>query len=122
MANPTAETTELLQHMIRNACVNEGTPQSGHEDRNAALLSDYLDGVDMQRFEPLPGRASLVARIEGSDPKAPSLMLRAHPDVVPATAVRGGGAPFGGELVDGFVWGRGAVDMLDVPASRPHTK
>jgi acetylornithine deacetylase/succinyl-diaminopimelate desuccinylase-like protein len=115
----TGEVTDLLQTLIRNRCVNEGTPESGHEVRNADVLESYLvaPGVEMQRFEPLPGRTSLVARIEGSDPAAPSLLLMGHTDVVPVSAERWQRDPFGGELVDGFVWGRGAVDMLNLTSS-----
>ena len=63
--------------MIRNRCVNDGTAESGHEVRNADTLSQFLGGtgLDLQQYEPTPGRASLVARIEGSDPNAPSLCL-----------------------------------------------
>ena len=80
-----AEVTELLQGLIRNRCVNDGSPQSGGEARNADLLAAYLDGVGLQfqRFEPLPGRTSLVARLEGTDPTAPTLLLMGHTDVVP---------------------------------------
>jgi acetylornithine deacetylase/succinyl-diaminopimelate desuccinylase-like protein len=115
----TAETTDLLQRLIRNACVNEGTPESGQEIRSVDLLESYLrhPGVEMQRYEPLPGRASLVLRIEGSDPKAPSLHFMGHTDVVPVTPSGWHHDPFGGELIDGEVWGRGAVDMLDVTSS-----
>src|SRR5690349_17998470 len=69
----TAETIELLQTLIRNRCVNDGTPASGFESLNAELLQQYLGttGFDVQRFEPFPGRASLVARMAGSDPQAP---------------------------------------------------
>ncbi len=112
-------TVELLQTLIRNACVNEGTIDSGGEVRNADVLEAYLGGpgVDMERYEPAPGRVSLVARIEGSDPDAPSLCLNGHTDVVPVTAEGWERDPFGGELVDGEVWGRGAVDMLNLTAS-----
>jgi len=114
------ETTDLLQQLIRNACVNDGTPASGQEVRSAELLASYLDGsgLDMQRYESAPGRGSLVARIEGSDPSAPSLLLMGHTDVVPVNADRWRRDPFGGELVDGEVWGRGAVDMLNETASQ----
>jgi acetylornithine deacetylase/succinyl-diaminopimelate desuccinylase-like protein len=115
----TAETTDVLQQLIRNACVNEGTPESGHEKRSVDLLQDYLQapGVEMKRYEPLPGRASLVVRIQGSDPKAPSLHFMGHTDVVPVTPSGWRHDPFGGELIDGEVWGRGAIDMLDVTSS-----
>lgn len=114
------ETTDLLQHLIRNACVNDGTPASGQEQRSVDLLASYLEGsgLDLQRFEAAPGRASLVAKIEGTDPSAPSLLLMGHTDVVPVNADRWQRDPFAGELVDGVVWGRGAVDMLNETASQ----
>src|SRR6266540_3743409 len=113
------EVTELLQHLIRNACVNDGSVESGHEDRNADVIEAYLgrSGLDVERYEPAPGRTSLVARIEGRRPAAPSLLLMGHTDVVPATPESWRHDPFGGELVDGEVWGRGAVDMLNLTAS-----
>src|SRR5688500_11293104 len=113
------ETTDLLQHLIRNACVNEGTVASGGEVRNVDTLMAYLEapGVEMKRYEPEPGRGSFVLRIEGSDKKAPSLLFMGHADVVPANPAGWRHDPFGGELIDGVVWGRGAVDMLNVTAS-----
>ena len=115
-----SQTVELLQALIRNACVNDGTAESGQEVRNADLLEAYLGsvGLDVQRFEPTPGRTSLVARIEGSDPSAPSLCLMGHTDVVPVNVDGWSRDPFAGELVDGEVWGRGAVDMLNLTASQ----
>ena len=117
MAETAGDVVELLQQLIRNRCVNDGTASSGHEQRNADDLAAYLGDAAVERYEPLPGRVSLVARIEGSDPSAPSLCLMGHTDVVPANEQRWQRDPFGGELVDGFVWGRGAVDMLDTTAS-----
>jgi len=115
----TAEVTDLLQHLIRNACVNDGTRGSGSEARSADLLAGYFDGsgVDVERYEPAPGRTSLVARIEGRRPDAPTLVLMGHTDVVPANEDGWQRDPFAGELVDGEVWGRGAIDMLNLTAS-----
>src|SRR5437870_1099975 len=117
--DPTAEVTDLLQQLIRNACVNDGTPASGGEARSVDLLASYLEGsgLDLERYEPEPGRASLVTRIEGTDPDAPALLLMGHTDVVPVNPDGWDRDPFGGELVDGVVWGRGAVDMLNLTAS-----
>ena len=86
----TGATVELLQTLIRNQCVNDGTPQSGGETRNADVLQTYLEGPGstIERFEPTPGRASFVARIEGRDPAAPTLCLMGHTDVVPVTRAR----------------------------------
>jgi acetylornithine deacetylase/succinyl-diaminopimelate desuccinylase-like protein len=119
VTDPSAEVTDLLQHLIRNACVNDGTPASGGEARSADLLAGYFDGsgVDIGRYEPAPGRANLVVRIEGRRADAPTLVLLGHTDVVPASPDRWRHDPFGGELVDGEVWGRGAVDMLNLTAS-----
>lgn len=115
----TGEVTELLQQLIRNACVNDGTLESGQESRNADTLTAYLEGpgVEIQRFEPSPGRASVLARMEGTDPDAPSLLLMGHTDVVPVNPDNWRRDPFGAELVDGVVWGRGAVDMLNETSS-----
>jgi acetylornithine deacetylase/succinyl-diaminopimelate desuccinylase-like protein len=119
MDTTTGEVTELLQQLIRNECVNDGTAESGQEIRSVDTLQSYFEGsgVDLQRFEPLPGRGSLVARLQGSDPSAPTLMLMGHIDVVPVNPANWHRDPFGGELKDGVVWGRGAVDMLNLTAS-----
>ncbi|MDY7101440.1 MAG: M20/M25/M40 family metallo-hydrolase [Actinomycetota bacterium] len=119
-ADLTAEATELLQTLIRNQCVNDGAPESGFEVRSAELLRDYLEGggLDVETYESRPGRGSLVARIEGSDPEAPTLCLMGHTDVVPVSPDGWSRDPFGGELVDGEVWGRGAIDMLNLTATQ----
>jgi acetylornithine deacetylase/succinyl-diaminopimelate desuccinylase-like protein len=117
--DPTAEVTDLLQLLIRNQCVNDGSVASGEETRSVDLLAQYLSGVgDQEVYEPQPGRQSLVARIEGSDPDAPSLLLMGHTDVVPVNVDGWTRDPFAAELVDGMVWGRGAIDMLNLTASQ----
>lgn len=118
-AAPSSQVTEVLQQLIRNACVNDGTPESGQERRNAELLRHVLEGpgLDLEVLEPLPGRSTVIARMEGSDASAPSLTLLGHTDVVPANPVDWRHDPFGGELIDGEIWGRGAVDMLNLTCS-----
>ena len=115
----TGQTVALLQELIRNRCVNDGTIESGEEIRNADLLQTYLEGagLDIETFEPAPGRKSIVARIEGTDPDAPAVCLMGHTDVVPVSPEGWHEDPFGGELIDGEVWGRGAVDMLCLTSS-----
>jgi len=120
----TGETVELLQQMIRNQCVNDGTPESGHEERSSRLVRDELDGLglDIETIEIAPGRTSVIARYEGTDPDAPDLCLMGHTDVVPVSPEGWVNDPFGGELItnsDGVpeVWGRGAVDMLNLTSS-----
>src|ERR1700716_1122422 len=113
------ETVKLLAELIANACVNDGSPDSGQEVRNADVLGAVLEGpgVEIERYEPHPGRVSLVARIEGTDRSAPSLCLMGHTDVVPVDPKGWTHDPFGGELIAGEIWGRGAVDMLNLTAS-----
>ena len=79
----TNETVELLQQLIRHECVNTGQSDSGEEIRNSDLLENFLEGpgVEVERFDCLPGRRSMVARIEGTEPSAPSLCLMGHTDV-----------------------------------------
>jgi acetylornithine deacetylase/succinyl-diaminopimelate desuccinylase-like protein len=119
----TDETVELLQTLIRNRCVNDGTEESGGEIRNADVLQQVIEGagVDVERYDAAPGRTSIVARIPGSDPNAPSLCLMGHTDVVPVNEKGWREDPFGGEIIDSGngpeVWGRGAVDMLNLTAS-----
>lgn len=109
-------TVELLQELIRNRCVNDGSIDSGQEVRSVATLRDFF-GVDGEVFEPAPGRQSVVYRIPGTDPAAPTLALVPHLDVVPVSPAGWSVDPFAAEVSDGFVWGRGAIDMLNVTAA-----
>lgn len=116
---PTDEVRELLQTLVRNACVNDGTPGSGGEERNAETLRAHLEGSGVELWEhtPLPGRTSLLGRLEGRDPDAPTVALMGHTDVVPVTPDAWSRDPFGGEVHDGHVWGRGTIDMLNLTAA-----
>jgi acetylornithine deacetylase/succinyl-diaminopimelate desuccinylase-like protein len=107
---------ELLVELIQNACVNTGDPQSGGEIRSVKTLQRFM-GQAGTVIEPLPGRASVIFRHKGTRPGAPVLLLIPHLDVVPAQAPQWTYDPFGGVRADGFVWGRGAVDMLNVTAA-----
>ena len=113
------ESVDLLSRLIRNQCVNDGNADSGFESRSADTIAQFLGdtGLDLERFTGRPGRESVVARIEGSDPSAPTLLLMGHTDVVPANPHGWRRDPFGAELVDGELWGRGAVDMLNLTAT-----
>ena len=79
-------------------------------------LTDYF-GKAGQIFEPAPGRQSLVYRVKGANPGAPALAFLPHLDVVPADPDGWSVDPFGAEIRDGFVYGRGAIDMLNVTAA-----
>ncbi|NEE14815.1 M20/M25/M40 family metallo-hydrolase [Streptomyces sp. SID7499] len=80
----------------------------------AARLADA--GIEPTLLERTQGRTNVVARIEGSDPSAGALLLHGHLDVVPAAAADWSVHPFSGEIRDGVVWGRGAVDMKNMDA------
>ncbi|MEV0244325.1 M20/M25/M40 family metallo-hydrolase [Streptomyces sp. NPDC050674] len=80
----------------------------------AARLADA--GIEPALLERTKGRTNVVARIEGTDPSAPALLLHGHLDVVPAQAADWSVHPFSGEIRDGVVWGRGAVDMKNMDA------
>jgi acetylornithine deacetylase/succinyl-diaminopimelate desuccinylase-like protein len=98
----------LLQELIRLDTTNP----PGSETIAAELLRDYLEaaGVECALYARVPERANLVARIRGKG-DGPSLALLSHTDVVLADPAEWARSPFGGELVDGEVWGRGALDM-----------
>jgi acetylornithine deacetylase/succinyl-diaminopimelate desuccinylase-like protein len=102
------ETVELLQRLIRIDTTNP----PGNETAAAELLRDYLEaaGVECALYARVPERANLVARIRGRG-DGPSLALLSHTDVVLADRSEWERDPFGGELGDEEVWGRGALDM-----------
>lgn len=102
----TGQTIGLLQTLIRNECVNDGTAESGHEVRSVDVLKSYLagTGLAMEQFEPTPGRASLVARIEGTT-QAPRVLSHGPHRCRPRESGWLESGSLGGELVDGEVWG-----------------
>ena len=101
------EVTDLLQRLIRVDTTNP----PGNETAAAELLREYLEanGLACELIARSPERANLVARIPGGD--GPSLLLLGHTDVVLADPAEWSVPPFSGELQDGMVWGRGALDM-----------
>jgi acetylornithine deacetylase/succinyl-diaminopimelate desuccinylase-like protein len=102
------EVTQLLQELIRLDTVNP----PGNETQVAELLRDYLadSGVESELYAKVPERANLVARIPGSG-GGHSLLLLSHTDTVLADPAEWQVDPWSGELRDGEVWGRGALDM-----------
>lgn len=117
---PEAEVVELCQQLIRIDTSNFG-PEPGPGERVAAeRVAELLDevGIASELLEPEPHRTSVVARWEpeGVDMSLPALLVHGHLDVVPAHADDWSVPPFSGEIVDGCVWGRGAVDMKDFDA------
>jgi acetylornithine deacetylase/succinyl-diaminopimelate desuccinylase-like protein len=107
------EVTALLQALLRLDTVNP----PGNETEAAELLRDYLatNGVEAELFARVPERANLVARIKGGD--GPSLAFLSHTDTVLADPAEWDRDPWSGDVVDGEVWGRGALDMKDQVAA-----
>jgi acetylornithine deacetylase/succinyl-diaminopimelate desuccinylase-like protein len=115
--DPAAEVVAICRDLIRIDTTNFGDG-SGPGERKAAehvaaLLSEV--GIEPEIYESEPGRASVLARWGGTAERAP-LLLHGHLDVVPADADDWQVPPFSGEIQDGSVWGRGAVDMKDFDA------
>jgi acetylornithine deacetylase/succinyl-diaminopimelate desuccinylase-like protein len=119
---------ETLRELIRIPSVNPpaGGPDAaagrdpiGGETDVARYCADLLAGagIDAEVLEPLPGRGSCFARVPATVPHPdPPLVLLSHVDVVPVDAESWAHDPFGGELIGGVIWGRGAVDMKDMLA------
>jgi acetylornithine deacetylase/succinyl-diaminopimelate desuccinylase-like protein len=102
------EATQLLSRLIRIDTTNP----PGNETAAAELLRDYLEanGLECELYARTPERANVVTRIRGSG-DGPSLLLLGHTDVVLADPAEWSVPPFSGELRDGEIWGRGALDM-----------
>jgi acetylornithine deacetylase/succinyl-diaminopimelate desuccinylase-like protein len=104
--------------LVRFDTSNFGAGQSRGERAAAEWVAEQLTdfGYQPELFESAPGRASTVVRIAGRDRSAPGLLVHGHLDVVPAAAEDWSFDPFGGEIIDGAVRGRGALDMKDMDA------
>jgi acetylornithine deacetylase/succinyl-diaminopimelate desuccinylase-like protein len=98
---------ELLQDLIRFDTTNPPGAERACVERIGALLSE--EGIAWQTYAARPERPNLVARLPGGP--GPGLILQGHVDVVTTVNQRWTHPPFGGELFDGWVWGRGALDM-----------
>jgi len=115
---PESEVVRICRDLIRIDSSNYGDG-SGPGERACAeyVMGELAEvGLDPLYVESAPGRASVLVRIDGSDPSRPGLAVHGHLDVVPANAVDWQVDPFAAELRDGCIWGRGAVDMKDMDA------
>jgi acetylornithine deacetylase/succinyl-diaminopimelate desuccinylase-like protein len=111
---------ELCAELIRFDTTNLGDGESLLGERAIAeYVAEHLTdfGLSPALLERSPTRSNVVARVPGADPSLPALLVHAHLDVVPADATEWTVPPFAGEIRDGFVWGRGAVDMKDMCAN-----
>jgi acetylornithine deacetylase/succinyl-diaminopimelate desuccinylase-like protein len=113
------EVVDLCRDLLRIDTTNTGDNATSAGERVAA---EYVAvrlaevGVEAQIHESAPGRANLIARIPGTDPGRAALLVHGHLDVVPADASEWSVHPFSGEIRDGYLWGRGAIDMKDFDA------
>jgi acetylornithine deacetylase/succinyl-diaminopimelate desuccinylase-like protein len=114
MAEMEADVLTLLQELIRIPSVNYGEGK-GDEKAIAEFVAAKLSevGIESELIETAPNRVNVVAKIPGADQSRDGLVVHGHLDVVPANAADWSVDPFSGELKDGYIWGRGAVDMKD---------
>lgn len=114
-----AEVVSICRDLIRFDTSNFGGRPDAANERPAAdyvMASLQEVGYDPVLHESAPGRANVIVRIEGEDRTLPALVVHGHLDVVPAEAADWSVDPFGAEVRDGMIWGRGAVDMKDMDA------
>ncbi|MET9430613.1 MULTISPECIES: M20/M25/M40 family metallo-hydrolase [unclassified Streptomyces] len=111
------EVVAFTSELIRIDTTNRGSGDC-RERPAAEYVAEKLAeaGLEPALLERTPGRTNVVARIEGTDPSADALLVHGHLDVVPADADDWDVHPFSGEVRDGLVWGRGAVDMKNMDA------
>ena len=117
--NQNLDATALIaRDLIRFDTTNYGEGKSNGETDAAEYLAAHLTkmGLNPQLFDSEPGRTSVIARVEGADPTKPALVVHGHSDVVPAQPDNWSVDPFAGEVKDGMLWGRGAVDMKNMDA------
>lgn len=112
-----ADVVTLCQELIRIPSVNFGEGK-GDEKAVAEYVAAKLAevGIESKFYESAPNRVSVVARIEGTNPAKPGLVVNGHLDVVPVNADDWSVDPFSGLIKDGCIWGRGAVDMKNMDA------
>ena len=111
------EVVRICQDLIRIPSVNFGEGK-GNEKEVAEYVAALLEevGIKATIYESAPGRCNVMARISGRDSSRPGLIVHGHLDVVPANADDWSVNPFCGDIINGFIWGRGAVDMKNMDA------
>jgi acetylornithine deacetylase/succinyl-diaminopimelate desuccinylase-like protein len=111
------EAVAICQDLIRIPSVNFGEGKGDEKAVAEYVVASLAEvGISAEIFESAPNRCNVIAKIAGSDATRPGLILHGHIDVVPANAEDWQVDPFSGEIRDGAIWGRGAVDMKNVDA------
>lgn len=112
------DTARIARDLIRFDTTNWGGGRATGETEAAEYVEAELRalGLEPRLYDAAPRRTSVVARVEGADAARPALVVHGHLDVVPADPANWSVDPFAGEIRDGLLWGRGAVDMKDMDA------
>ncbi|MGV2983618.1 M20/M25/M40 family metallo-hydrolase [Microbacterium sp. AGC85] len=112
------EVVRVARDLIRIDTSNFGGGNAKGEREAAEYVGAYLEslGLTPEYYEPIPRRTNVMARVAGRDRSKPALVVHGHLDVVPAMAEDWSVDPFAGEVRDGMLWGRGAVDMKNMDA------
>ena len=113
-----SETARIARDLIRFDTSNWGNGKANSETDAARYVGDFLEslGLSVEYIDSAPGRTSVVTRIPGANPELPALVVHGHLDVVPVDPAHWSVDPFAGEIRDGMLWGRGAVDMKNMDA------
>ncbi|WP_396668372.1 M20/M25/M40 family metallo-hydrolase [Microbacterium sp. R86528] len=116
--SPLSEVVTIARDLIRIDTTNHGGGHAKGEREAAEYVGAYLESIGLTPtyFEPIPRRTNVMTRIPGRNPDKPALVVHGHLDVVPAIAEDWSVDPFAGEIRDGMLWGRGAVDMKNMDA------
>ncbi|MDJ0335058.1 M20/M25/M40 family metallo-hydrolase [Salinibacterium sp. G-O1] len=111
-------TASIARDLIRFDTSNYGDGKSNGETEAAEYLGAILEGMGLttEYVDAAPRRTSVIARVPGADGSKPALVVHGHTDVVPADPANWSVDPFAGEIRDGLLWGRGAVDMKNMDA------
>ncbi|MGV8876783.1 MAG: M20/M25/M40 family metallo-hydrolase [Rhodoglobus sp.] len=114
------EVVQFCSALIQINSTNTGDPAStgSGESECARYIAQHLEqvGFSTEWFERTTGRGNLIVRIEGQQRQLPALLFHAHTDVVTADESQWSMSPFSGAILDGQIWGRGAVDMKNMIA------
>ncbi|HEY0641434.1 MAG TPA: M20/M25/M40 family metallo-hydrolase [Pseudonocardiaceae bacterium] len=117
-STPDADVVALCAALIRFDTTNRGQGDCEGEREAAEFVAAHLTGSGLEPvlLESAPRRSNVVVRVPGADRSLPAVLVQGHLDVVPAVAEDWTVPPFAGEIRDGYLWGRGAVDMKDLCA------